>query len=361
MEWTPVDWQKIFEDEASDRTAVIISAQRAHFLRDINLPCDFDQYGVVETFRYERYNGYHYSIIQFADAASATNLLRKRYITVRGVDFIVKPFHSVDDLIKSLQCMNGSQPSYHTASDNSERNILHYLNDDCLGEIFRRIHSLFDVVSIENVCTRFRRIAATTFIPLLKRKEIDFTELKPGGNGITVTDIERFLRRHGPAIVSVQLCEHDYRNMSDVVNPILKLLQKHCANLKSLTLFKEPNFRELQDQTLIDIRPLLSKLTYVEIWHQTIYGCRNIPTGRYVELITACTAVETLIANIDSFTLPEINFPQLRVFQTNCVYSKPDQFIGKNRQIEALDIPCKPALLRLIAENMPKCNVFSST
>lgn len=249
--------------------------------------------------------------------------------------------------------MAHSSSYYHRISENRNVNILQILNDDCLSEIFGKIHSLSDVVAIGNVCTRFRQIAQKAFIPLLKRKQIDFMELTAGGNVITLMEIETFLRRHGPAIVSVQLCEESYRySLPDVVNPILKLLQRHCSNLKSLTLYKEAGFYELDDRTLIYIRSLISKLSHVEIWNRCRY--RTISLGRYIEFIAACSGVETLIVNIESrdMILPDIHYPKLKVFETQWEYAEMDQFLAQNPQIETLNVYWAEDRVRLISENI---------
>lgn len=36
MDWTPVDWEKIFTDEPADKTAVLVAAQPAQLLRDVS-------------------------------------------------------------------------------------------------------------------------------------------------------------------------------------------------------------------------------------------------------------------------------------------------------------------------------------
>lgn len=330
------------------------------FCCQVNLHRLFQQYGVVETSRYERYNGYDYSIIQFKDAASATTLIMKGHIVLFDVDFIVKPFHSLDKLLESILHMDIMQSSQSAVVGNPEKNILEILNDDCLDEIFRWINSLSDIIAIENVCKRFKRIAKKSFIPLLKRKRIDFTELKAGGNVVTLMNIQRFLQRYGSAIVSVLLCESHFRNVLDVVNPILKLMQAYCPNLQSLTLYKDANFKELEARTVGLIRSLLSKLSHVEIWNRAM--TRLIPMHNYVEFISACSDVETLVVNIFNkfdVILPETNFPKLKVFKADCRSAKLDGFFAKNRQIEKLNFACKSNVLRSISENMPELRELS--
>ena len=310
----------------------------------------------METTRCGYANRNSYIVIQFKNATAATNLIRKGSIVVWGITFTVIPFRSNDELVETVRHMKFTSPLAPPAPDRSEENILSALNDDCLGEIFRRSVRLSDLMSIGSVCKRFKQIAEKSFISVYKATKSTFADLNPGGE-VTLPQIETFLHRFGPLLDSVHLNDGDYRHLADGLNAILILMTKYCTNLKTLHLeFDDRRGKKIESQTLIKVRPLLSKLNRFTICHRLLSECKG--------LIAACAQIEKLTVEIhetDSI-LPEINFPNLK----SCCLSAIDDgvldgFIAQNPQIEKLEIPFESNVIRLVSTNMPNLRELNLT
>lgn len=112
-------------------------------------------------------------------------------------------------------------PPPHQESPN---HILNTLNDDCLLELFESpVFSLWDLVTIANVCTRFHGVAKKAF----RTKSIDDKEIF---RAIDLWRMEEFFCAFGELITSIDLSENESTN-ADIM---LWLLLKHCTNITNL-------------------------------------------------------------------------------------------------------------------------------
>lgn len=272
---------------------------------------------------------------------------------MEGIAFIVMPFQSNAELYGTLEHMSLPHPPYYTppAPKRSEDNILNTLNDDCLAEIFRRMDKPLDRIEIERVCSRFKHVAGTASTSALRKQTISFNDLNPDGR-ITLQEIEQFLQRYGESILSVDLLEELYEHIADSLNSILRLMSKHCPNLKRLSLsFAFKRSKGIEMKTLIEMRPLLSKLSSFSITHSSLSVCNAF--------VAACDELEKLSVSVltteyDSF-LPEIHFSKLR----NCTFRHVSNavvngFLAENPQIEELEMQYDFDAWNLVPEKLPK-------
>lgn len=311
----------------------------------------FKQFGEVESTRFGHRKGIDNLIVQFEDATVSNDLVKKGEVEWNGCQFLIKPFHekfdSKDELLEYLKEFNITNPQ--PPPEHSQENIMTALNDECLGHIFEKIHNLADIYSITNVCQRFKKIGKETFPSVMKHEEVRFTELIHEG-GTTLADIENFLRDFGASISWIVFWEHQLKHIPDVSNNLLKMVHKYCTNLEHLEIIYST---DIKNQTIADIRPLLSKLKYLE----TVYVGSDFDA--FSDFISECTQLETLkMRGISSFALeailPEINFPKLIHFQIDNPIVFIDSFLEKNSQIEELSVPYTPEICKLISTHLPK-------
>ena len=121
------------------------------------------------------------------------------------------------------------------APDRSEDNILNVLNDDCLGEVFKRMGPLHRF-EIEKVCKRFKRVAETASLYVYKTsRHVCFTSLNPDKN-FKVTEIEKFLRRCGSSLVSVDLFERNCQHVTGQIELNFKINEPTLSKSKKIEL-----------------------------------------------------------------------------------------------------------------------------
>ena len=210
-------------------------------------------------------------------------MIAKRCITMWYNIFTIIPFQSHDELIETIKDATFTHYPYYTSTppQRSDENILNVLNDDCLGEVFRRMDP-WERVRMENVCKRFKRVAEKAFVSVYQKNNIWLSHLNPNGNlidekasvsvynkseiwrgrlnpdkNLTLTEIEKFLRRYGPSINWMTLYDRDNEHIVDGLNSIFKLMAKYCPNIKKLHLLMSDDNRTGVEE----IRPLLSKLS----------------------------------------------------------------------------------------------------
>lgn len=120
----------------------------------------------------------------------------------------------------------------------SPKNILNILNNDCLQAIFRKLNGVRDIYSVAHVCTRFQQIAieCSTIEKLQIRYETP-TETKTNNNQVLFLNNEendvcakRFLELFGSRIKSIQC---DFTTLLSSIkhedeDGTLDLISLHC-------------------------------------------------------------------------------------------------------------------------------------
>lgn len=131
---------------------------------------------------------------------------------------------------------------------------------------------------------------------------------------------------------------HLLENIPDAPNILLKLLYKHCKNLRELVVVVEiPNITK---ETLLEIRPLPSQLKcfHINLSPGSVFGPFN-------DCLVYCTQLETLAItglNRTQYTLPAITFPKLIDFEKTVDDISSDEFLAHNPQMEKLRINYSP-------------------
>lgn len=119
----------------------------------------FKQYGEIESIRLGRSEGIDFVLAQFKNDAAINDLVKKGEIELDGSKFVIKSFHEIpnskDELINCIESLKNLNIANPPPPEGSHENILEALNDDCLSQIFEKIHYLADIHSITNVCKHF--------------------------------------------------------------------------------------------------------------------------------------------------------------------------------------------------------------
>lgn len=224
-------------------------------------------------------------------------MIKRDRIIINCIEFEVKPLHKIfkskdeteinntlsEDYKKSLSLseVNIKSSTDQDVSDiDSPDNMISALNDDCLHLIFEKINRLSDFNPITKVCKRFERIAHETFHLKIQRRIVRFSR-KTFGDKITLQQIEEFLNDFGSSIEELVLDEHYSRciNITDASNTFFKMIYKYCKNLDNLNLY----ITGLTYDTPAEIRPLLSKLKYLQI-----YLFEESHFEPFMEFVSAC-------------------------------------------------------------------------
>lgn len=295
-------------------------------------------------------------LIQFKDAKTANDLIKRGRVTIpiatmTNYEFEVRTVYEMtcndDGIAEKMEKLNlekDNMESIQTPTENSPDNIIHALCDDALSLIFEKIDNWTDLISIANVCKRFRRIVEETYRYEGQRKDVTLD-----GNAI-LTQFEDFLRVFGPSIRSVKFICKDLSITAEESNTVLKMINKFCGNLKDLELNAVSG---ITSQTLIEIRPLLSKL--ISFW---VFLPADRDFGPFIDFVSACTKLKSLyvfghfdFSSHGITTFPAICLPNLTTFWLTFTLSI-EQFLILNPQIEILSVKYSLGLGRMIATHL---------
>lgn len=192
-----------------------------------------------------------------------------------------------------------NDPLLQPSAPDSPSNILNALIDDCLLEIFRKLHfsTLNDVA---NVCVRFNRIAKDAFTSKYHSKQINLLNLQFDRNPTTTT-VKDFLKNFGNSIASLSNIKSGKE--TDLQ---LKLIDKYCKKLVKL----EYNFMNVSDETLQGVRNLFKRLKILRVHDSYNHSLFDV--------ISDCSELEILeitlfnIARVkNEFISPKIPCPKL--------------------------------------------------
>lgn len=197
-------------------------------------------------------------------------------------------------------------------AQDSPQNILNVLCDDCLREIFKKLHfSTLDTVA--NVCIRFNRVAKEAFLSKYRTKTINILELDWNRNP-TMSQIEYFLKQFGSSISSIstikEIFTYPHYRLNVDTNILLKMIGTHCKNLKKLEL----SGLNVNDRAFYENRELFERLKILKI--------RDTTSPSIFDIVSMCSQLECL--SIDTYfydmvyknlkekiTIPKIAMPKL--------------------------------------------------
>lgn len=313
----------------------------------------FKQFGDIKsTMHFGRYGKENYVLVEFARKEVAAQMAMRRGFTINGNKYKVESIEKTDTFIYDLN-LEPAEISKPPSNDSS-KNILIVLNDDCIGLIFEKISNIRDFHSISNVCVRFNRIARKIFSSKIKRRCVNFGDYLLNDEDLQMVQIENFLCDFGSFVESLEISEHYIQGTDGKSNTLLKIIHKYCKNLRKLDL----HVSGVDNQTVSEIQPLLSKLEYLYLG----FVCGS-DFGSFNEFISTCTQLQTLTItgcrSYDEFSMPNVNFPNLINFKINAADIAIDSFLECNPQIETITVKHPSNVRSFFDHDMPKTQKFS--
>lgn len=208
------------------------------------------------------------------DASVAEQLIAKGYLEIEDKKVQVisytefkRRFRHISATV--LEVTPSIDPLLQPSEPDSPTNILNALIDDCLFEIFKKLH-FSTLNSVANVCIRFNCIAKEAFLTKYRSKQINLLDLELNRQP-TISTIEEFLSNFGASISSLSTIKIGLR--SDEIakknaDTQLKLINKYCKKLDKL----EFNFHwNVTDKTLHEVRGLFNRLKKLRIMKSNSY------------------------------------------------------------------------------------------
>lgn len=225
----------------------------------------FEELGAVESIRIVE----KCAFVQFKRSHVARIVLAKSFyhkinrckcITIEAADQLHQPDHPLN-----------SPPE-----QNSDSNILHALNNDCLLEVFKYLNKI-DLMNVAQTCIHFNQQAQHTFRSKFKHLKL---------HHVNQEMIGRLLNTFGSVIQSL-----DIRNV-DITT--MQIIDRECTQLKALTLDHcKCNWR--------DFRVLLTRLEILQLnvceisnfsndlclnlKHLELNRCSGVPNRRFFGLL----------------------------------------------------------------------------
>lgn len=277
-------------------------------------------------------------LVEFSDSKVANALITQGRIRIYKLEFEVKPKNESNTNHKrNEQVVVSSQA--HTAPEDAPDNIMNALNDDCLGLIFEKL-DLADVISVLNVCKRFKRIAKETFPSNIRRECVDIGRLVRTSDFYSVYHLFRVF---GSSFMSVSFSCYDLDH--GALNVVLRGMSRYCNNLNSLKL--QGKLDDINHRTLTGMQPLLSNLKRLYI-----RGFGKIAT--FEHFVSACTQVEFLeiYTNLNVASIPSIRLPKLVKLRVHDTLHVIDELLDINPQIEELTVHYHLIKKRLAANKL---------
>lgn len=140
-------------------------------------------------------------------------------------------------------------------AQDSTKNILNVLNDDCIEEIFRRIFCLEDFLNMADVCQRFQQNAKNCFRMQFKHVYLNHCHIT-GGDFVPSERVIPFLNTFGPFIHGLKLIIKPQTIINLKPDDIFKSIVKFTsATLKELYIgCYNPDFAQTQFSALEVLR-----------------------------------------------------------------------------------------------------------
>lgn len=228
--------------------------------------------------------------------------------------------------------------------EESPKNIHNALNDDCLREVFKKLH-LLDLSSVADVCVRFNGIAKDIFHSKSKDEMFNLKNLnrhvdmrmrsvKP-----TLAQIDDFLRNFGSSITSIK----EYSNDSDIVMP---LINKYCVKLEEIKMYGYS-----KNQTLVELFQLFARLKKLKVF------CGSSKVGSIFRSTKIFRFISQYFSNIE----------ELRFCTSEDFHFNPGDFFGNIAHLSQLEkmkklhlsfyhdvyVPVWPIMQALLTKNVP--------
>lgn len=258
----------------------------------------FEKFGKLRFVGIEKRNDVRIGLIEFEDDSVADELISKGYMEIEDNKCEVKSYEEfkrksklVSDTVLQLDCAIGAL--LHPPKQDSCKHILNVLNDDCLREIFTKLH-LSTLMSVANVCIRFDRVAKEAFSSKYKSKKIRIGDLtwdrKP-----TKSQVTNFFSKFGSSISSVSLVHRSPSRYSVNINEDthldLRIISKYCNGLKELEFSAYHTPESTLKEIFLKLKTLFERLRTLRVYF--------IKSRSFFEIISACSNLEVLDVYFD--------------------------------------------------------------
>ncbi|XP_055303944.1 uncharacterized protein LOC129569274 isoform X2 [Sitodiplosis mosellana] len=207
------------------------------------------------------------AFVEFTTHQEAISVLLKRQITIGNCKIELKPLKGaflkyycpveISQRVKVDDILLLNPPDRE-----SPKNILNILNDDCLYEIFRRIHpSKYHIIA--DVCVKFNQILTEMLERKHHKNMFDISDMEL----FTLSEADHYLQHFGSSIYRAEISGFKLKPhpINLKIKIILKMISEHCVNLRD---FRIINF-ELEKETANQIIPLFTRIEKLTIQKTT--------------------------------------------------------------------------------------------
>lgn len=285
-------------------------------------PCDiydiFNELGRINVLRQRNSRHLIYTISM--QCTNLSELRRQCEITAENHNMTLVWLHG-DEQQENLQ-PNPDQPAIESPllDQQSEHHTLNALVDNCLREIFESsVLSLWDLLSLANVCKRFNRIAKQAFSSKYVDHESNFDDIE-------LWRMKEFFRTFGELITTIDLAKVE-RASCDIV---VRMMLEHCTKVTNLKC------KVHEPETIVAMCPLMKSIESLTI---------ECSTDNFPELFDPNTAypMKHLALHSEKCSLPAMNFPHLeQLYLYEDEYDRnqwpDDPFFALNPQIKVLKL-----------------------
>lgn len=262
-----------------------------------------------------------YAIVEFMKPQEAAAALLKHRINIGNDKIIVKPCKQTDFEkycpTKVKKKVEVDDILLQPPDENSPRNILNILCDDCLNEIFKKLHPS-NYGSVADVCVRFNQILKEMLTRKHKNNMLHISDLK----SFTLSQADYYLRHFGSLFYQADMDGRKVKSFNSInkSHTILRMVSEHCRNLRH---FRIINF-SMGKKTMNEIHPLFTRLEKLSVKLKTDLKEKSFISGTVVNL-------------------PPINCPKLVAFEwdsdqffpPNCCIPALSTFLYHNKQLES--------------------------
>ncbi|XP_031638550.1 uncharacterized protein LOC116350768 [Contarinia nasturtii] len=278
-----------------------------------------DQYDCLKQLGKPRFIGFE-SLFAYVEFEKEDESIVKQLISKGGMYIQDKEIRVLGYIpkLRSWDILNYFELLLQPPDQDSPKNILNALNDDCLREIMKKLH-FTTLNSIVNVCLRFDRVGMEAFSNKYLHKKIDIFDLEYNRRP-TMAQIEHFLIKFGSRISSLSILNSPSiasHNEAERVS-LFEMFCRYCKNLNSLEL----SLLYISNETLYENRPIFEKLKNLRLY---------FAPSAILDIISVCSKLETL----EIHTFEEIDYDD--VFKMKLSVMPPK--IGLPKLVEARIIP----------------------
>ncbi|XP_031632800.1 uncharacterized protein LOC116346739 [Contarinia nasturtii] len=315
----------------------------------------FKQFGAVKDIDFfvqtdKRY-AYCWIYVEFYESQSVDAALLKQQIKIGDDIFkINRTKRKICNFGIVKEKINIDEILLQAPDENSPKNILNILNDDCLREIFKQL-PFRDQCSVLSVCVRFNQISKKCLALGLAKKQID-CGIKSNTQilmetllSLPLQQASDYLRNFDSSIYEIDdddLSGRYYSMWKEKRDIVLGMISKHCTNIRKLEL-KSYDSYFIDIQRFSELIPLFTRLETLHL------HCSH---RRLDSLLPICSQLSALSLEdfFCQYPLPPIKLPKLVAFRIDSpLYKRKKSYISSlkiflslNTQLEVFSYKSSP-------------------